>query len=102
MHTVTDPATDGPTHDAGEPDQADLAQAHRYVHRRRPSYQAFIGTGAAVGLVFALGATFLRPPNPEFSTSSVLAYLALVFGALGASAGGVVAMVLDRLSDRRS
>jgi uncharacterized membrane protein YphA (DoxX/SURF4 family) len=66
----------------------------------RPKYAAFIGTGVVLGILVAVILTWARPANPEYTANSVLSYLSLVFGLLGGSAGGVVAVILDWRSER--
>ncbi|RJK94325.1 hypothetical protein [Vallicoccus soli] len=68
--------------------------------RRRPRYEAFIGTGAVAGVVLALVLAAVRPQVQGFSPSSVVLYLGLLLAVVGGLLGGLVAVGLERRAER--
>ncbi|MGN6331602.1 MAG: hypothetical protein ACTHOD_08105 [Motilibacteraceae bacterium] len=68
---------------------------------RRPRFGAWIGTGAAAGVVVALLLTLTASPAGGYSRHQVALYLVLVLGSAGALLSGVAASVLDARADRR-
>ncbi|MGR0218336.1 hypothetical protein [Agromyces sp. ZXT2-6] len=69
--------------------------------RRAPRYPAFILAGVALGVLVALVLTFAFPENAEFDRGQVFGFLLLWAGAIGATLGGVVALVVDRMLAKR-
>lgn len=77
--------------------------------RRAPRYSAFLGLGAALGIIAALVLTFgfgsslnLSPTTGlEYSEGQVFAFLALICIPIGLAIGGTVALILDRRFSRR-
>ncbi len=78
--------------------------------RRAPKYSVFLAVGAALGLVVAMILTFVFngtggiSPNTGlvYSQSQVFGFLALIFITVGIVAGGVTALILDRVLARRT
>ncbi|HEU4676019.1 MAG TPA: hypothetical protein VFS29_08530 [Motilibacteraceae bacterium] len=68
---------------------------------RRPRFGAWIGTGAAAGVVVALLLTLSASPAGGYSRHQVALYLVLVLGSAGALLSGVAAALLDARADRR-
>jgi predicted lipid-binding transport protein (Tim44 family) len=68
---------------------------------RRPRFGAWIGTGAAAGVVVALLLTLSAAPAGGYTRNQVALYLVLVLGSAGALLFGVAAAVLDARADRR-
>jgi hypothetical protein len=64
--------------------------------RRAPRYGSFVVTGVLVGVVIAVILSFSRPSTGQFSSNSVVGYVAAIFGLLGALIGAAFAVVLDR------
>ncbi len=68
--------------------------------RRAPRYPVFLLTGGVVGVLVGLVAGLSGPlspsPAPGPGRAALVGYLGLGLGLLGALAGGVVAVVLDR------
>lgn len=72
------------------------------VVRRAPKYGVFLSLGTMAGVVLALVAAQAGQPPSGFSDASIWGFFALFGGALGLSAGAVVALILDRLLSRRA
>jgi hypothetical protein len=78
--------------------------------RRAPKYSVFLAVGAALGLLVAMILTFVFngtggiSPNTGlvYSQSQVFGFLALIFITVGIVAGGVTALILDRVLARRT
>ena len=70
--------------------------------RRAPKFGAFILVGAAVGLIVTLILTSLFPVDPSVGFAALAAYFSLFGVAAGVVVGSVLAIVLDRVSRRRS
>lgn len=70
--------------------------------RRAPSIPAFAITGGVIGLIVATLLTFIFTPTEmltlDYSRSAVFGVLAVVIGAIGATVGIIVALILDRRS----
>lgn len=67
-----------------------------YRRRRRPNIVAFTGLGAVLGVIAAAIWTFSRPETADYSYGTVLGFISVLLGALGALAGGAVGLLLDR------
>ena len=80
-----------------EPRRIDLA-----ARRRAPRFRAFLLTGAVAGVVLGLLVALIAPGGEDsaFAGRTVAGFLAMAMGLLGALAGGVVAVVVDRRSTR--
>lgn len=74
----------------------------RVARPREVRYRAFILTGAVLGIVVAAVLTFGGSLRGDYSTSTVLAYLAVLFALLGALLGGGVAVVVEAVRRRRA
>jgi MFS family permease len=81
--------------------QGQLGPVRQVRVRRAPKYQAFIGVGAALGLLIALVSGFTGPVNVDFSRAKLVGYLAIGFGLVGAALGGLVAILIERRAGRR-
>ena len=64
--------------------------------RRAPRYRAFIGTGAAIGVILGVVLTGAFPDDGHFSTAAVTGYLAVSLALVGALAGAGAAVLLER------
>lgn len=69
--------------------------------RRAPRYGVFTATGAVVGMLVALVLTLLSGPGDEYSSGSVLGYLAVALGAFGALLGALVGVLAGIRAGRR-
>ena len=78
--------------------------------RRAPKYSVFLAVGAALGLLVAMILTFVfngtggisSNTGLVYSQSQVFGFLALIFITVGIVAGGVTALILDRVLARRT
>lgn len=97
-----------PDGDGAEPIETEVSDDVVTV-RRAPRYGRFITLGALVGALVALILTFAfsgQPAQPElepgFDRGQVFGFLLLLCGAIGATLGAVVALILDRSSAKRA
>jgi hypothetical protein len=86
--TSTEPQPAPEPMPAAEPQQVHL--------RRAPRYRAFVITGAVVGLVVAYVLSKATGDDPQFSGRSVLGYLVVILGLIGAVIGGGLAVLAER------
>lgn len=78
--------------------------------RRAPKFSVFLLVGAALGIVVALiltytfGGSLDESPNTGlvYSQGQVFGFLALICVTAGVALGGIVALILDRSSSRRT
>ena len=76
---------------------------HRQVRvRRSPRIGVFLALGAALGALVALVFLGITPVDPQVSTPQALGFLVSLLAPLGALVGGAVAIVIDRVGERRS
>lgn len=85
---VTDTTTEGDVQDA--------------TVRRAPRYGAFIAVGALVGFIVTAIVTMQFPADPNVGLIASLAYFSLFGVSAGAALGALVAIVLDRRSQKRT
>jgi hypothetical protein len=70
--------------------------------RRAPRIGRFLFLGAAVGLIGTLILTSLYPADPNVGFAALFGYFALYGVPIGVALGAILALVLDRLSERRA
>jgi hypothetical protein len=70
--------------------------------RRSPKIGVFLGIGAVIGALVAIIAGNSQSADPSIPTSQAIGYLLLILAPLGAIVGGAIALVLDRISERRA
>jgi hypothetical protein len=78
--------------------------------RRAPKVAVFLVLGAAIGVFIAMILTFtfgavggdISATGVTYSPSTIFGFLAIICGTLGLLIGGVIAIILDRRSSRRS
>jgi hypothetical protein len=64
--------------------------------RRPPSFPAFLGTGAVVGLMVGFVVSLVGPVDPRYDPLAALGFLGLICACLGLLVGGLIAVLLDR------
>ena len=64
--------------------------------RRSPRFSGFLITGGLAGLVIGFFLSVIGPVDARYDGSAALGFLGLIFAGVGALAGGVVAVLLDR------
>ena len=92
---------DGPTGDDTSPGQQRKPRAVRRRVRRAPDFRRFIITGALVGFVVGVIIANSGPDVQGYSSRTGAALIGGVLAAFGALAGAVVALILERLLNRR-
>lgn len=78
--------------------------------RRVPKYSVFMAFGVVVGIFVALILTFSwngsAGPSPltgvQYSSGQVFGFLAIFCGVIGLGIGGIVALIIDKISGRRT
>ncbi len=99
--TPADDARDDATV-ASEPPVPAPVDVQRARVRRAPKLGVFLLVGAALGALVTLILTSLFPADPNIGFAATYAYF-LVYGIpLGLLVGGVLGLLLDRISLRRS
>lgn len=102
-------ASDVPN-DTAEPTAIIVDHIETVRVRRAPKYSVFLAVGAGVGIVVAMILTFVYngttgiSPNTGlvYSQTQVFGFLSLIFITVGVVAGGVTALILDRVLARRT
>lgn len=69
--------------------------------RRAPKFAPFMGLGTLIGFVAALIVAYTGPADPTLTRESVLGFFTVVFAIPGLLVGGLLALLLDRISVRR-
>jgi hypothetical protein len=64
--------------------------------RRTPKFSAFLLTGALAGLLTGFLLSVFGPVDSRYDASAALGFLGLIFAGLGALAGGVIAVLLEK------
>ncbi len=78
---------------------ADVAQVSV---RRAPKVGAFVVVGGLVGFLATLVVTSLYPADPTVGFAALLGYFSLFGVTIGVLVGAIIAIVLDRRSQRRA
>lgn len=60
-----------------------------------------MGLGALIGFIAALIVAYTGPADPTLTRESVLGFFTVVFAIPGVLIGGLLALLLDRISVRR-
>lgn len=84
----------------GQDGQQQQRLVRRRVHRQ-PNFVGFIATGAVVGLVIGVIVANGGPDIQGYSTRTGVALIGGVLAAIGALAGVIVALILERLLNRQ-
>ncbi len=70
--------------------------------RRGPKVIRFVAVGAGLGAIAAFIDVQVTPKDANYSTAQALGFIALVLVPIGAALGAALAVLLDRISIRRS
>ncbi|WP_375389152.1 hypothetical protein [uncultured Amnibacterium sp.] len=70
--------------------------------RRSPKVGVFLGIGAVVGALVAVVAVNVTPSDDTTPKVQAIAFLILLLAPVGALAGGVVALLIDAVLERRA
>jgi hypothetical protein len=70
--------------------------------RRAPRFVPFMVLGGLLGIVVAAFVAYGLPGDPSFDANSVFGFFLVAFAAAGVILGSIVALLLDRLSVRRT
>jgi hypothetical protein len=76
-------------------------QRRRVRVRRSPKVGVFLLLGAVVGALAAAVAVSVTPADESMSAAQAIGFLIVLLAPLGALLGGVVALVLDAVLERR-
>ncbi|WP_446665052.1 hypothetical protein [Flexivirga sp. B27] len=76
-------------------------QEPRLVRRRTPNFVRFIVTGAVVGFIVGLIIASTGPDTQGYSDRTGMVLIGGILAAFGALAGAIVALVLERVVNRR-
>jgi hypothetical protein len=78
-------------------------QPRRQVRvRRSPRIGVFLGIGVVVGAVIAVAVGTVGRTDATMTPGEAVGFLLLLLAPLGAVVGGVLALVLDAVSERRA
>lgn len=70
--------------------------------RRAPKFPAFMIVGGGIGAIVTLALTSLFPADPSVGFGALFGYFALFGVPAGVLLGAVLAIILDRVSQRRA
>ncbi len=79
-------------------DAAPLSASYRTAPRVLP----IVGLGVVLGIAVAGLCAVLAPGSEDYTRASAFGYFAMLFAIVGGLLGGIAALVLDRLSLKRS
>ncbi len=70
--------------------------------RRAPKFVPFMGLGGVLGIIVAAFVAYGIPGDQSFDTGAVFGFFLVTFAAGGVLLGAIAALVLDKVSVRRS
>ena len=70
--------------------------------RRAPRFVPFMVLGGLLGIIVAAFVAYGLPGDPSFDANSVFGFFLVAFAAAGVILASIVALLLDRLSIRRT
>ncbi|MER1997132.1 MAG: NrfD/PsrC family molybdoenzyme membrane anchor subunit [Arthrobacter sp.] len=70
--------------------------------RRAPRFVPFMALGAVAAFIVALVMAYTGDENPQYTREAVLGFFTVMFMLPGVALGSIAALILDRLSIRRS
>lgn len=86
----------------GTPDEQYVPERREITVRRAPKYVPFLVLGGLVGFGVAAYLAYGLPGDATFDAGTVFGFFMILCGAGGVILGGVVALILDRMSVRRA
>lgn len=93
---------DTPTPAPGDQTRNEPPARRDITVRRAPKFVPFMILGAIVGAIVAAIIAYGRPADPEFDASTVFGFFLVACAAGGVILFSILALVLDRVSVRRS
>ncbi len=84
------------------PDEQATVTEDTVTVRRSPRYFRFMFAGAVVFALVALVLTYAFPENPTYSRAQVFGFLLVAAIAVGVAVGSLVALALDRATNKRA
>ncbi|WP_051422947.1 hypothetical protein [Arthrobacter sp. MA-N2] len=92
-------ATDGTSQDTA---QDGPAERRGITVRRAPKFVPFMVLGAVIGIIVAALVAYGIPGDASFDTGAVFGFFLVSFAAGGVLLGSIAALVLDKVSVRRT
>ncbi|HEY8294275.1 MAG TPA: hypothetical protein VIG41_02955 [Micrococcaceae bacterium] len=83
---------------AGQPG---VPERREIIVRRAPKFVPFLVAGGIVGVLVAAVVAWGAPGNAEYDRSTIFGFFAVLLAVPGVVSGGIVALILDRVSIRR-
>lgn len=90
------------SNDPRQPSNDGRAHTNDVRIRRAPKYATFLILGGGLGAVVTFILTALYPVDPNVGFGALFGYFALYGVTAGVLLGAVIAIILDRRSDRRA
>ena len=87
---------------SGEIDPQDAANETEVRIRRAPKYPAFLIVGGAIGAIVTFILTAIFPVDPQVGFGALFGYFALYGVTGGVLVGALLALIVDRVTARRS
>ena len=78
------------------------AERREITVRRAPKYVPFLILGGLVGIIVAAVIAYALPGDASYDPNSVFGFFMVLCGGGGVILGAIVALLLDRLSVRRT
>ncbi|MDQ4502454.1 hypothetical protein [Sinomonas sp. ASV322] len=79
-----------------------MPSQRRITVRRAPKYVPFLVAGALLGAIVAAIIGYTGPVPDGYTRGSIFGYFLVIFVAAGLLVGGVVVLILDRVSIARA
>ena len=79
-----------------------VPERREIVVRRAPKFVPFLVAGGLLGVLAAAVMAWGAPGNPAYDRGTVFGFFAVLLAVPGVVLGGIVALILDRMSIKRS
>lgn len=89
------PARDSSAGQPGVPERREI------IVRRAPKFVPFLVAGGILGVLVAAVVAWGAPGNAEYDRSTIFGFFAVLLAVPGVVFGGIVALILDRVSIKR-